>query len=154
MRDDEAPPLIDALPDAERLLADLMVVLCVKPGRTCAQSDVMMARLRPGGIFELLTSSAWARALGYRPEELVGKSLGELMALEKPAAGEIVAALLDTSAVEPLDIPLRCKDDRRKCFRFHRRFDPHGQSIFVVADELPVTRDSAAKRTRRVDPHG
>lgn len=135
MRYEEAP-LIDAMPEAKRPLADLMVVLCLKPGRTCAQSDVMMARLRPGGIFELLTSGAWTRALGYRPEELSGKSLGELMPLEKPAAREIVAALLDTSAPEPLDVPLRCKDDRRKCFRFHRRFDPHGQSIFVVADEL------------------
>ena len=114
-----------------------VVVLCLKAGRTCTQSDVMMARLRPGGIFELLTSGAWARALGYTPEELTGKSLGELMPLETAAAGEIVTALLDTSAVAPLDVPLRCKDEQRKYFRFHRRFDPYGPSIFVVADELP-----------------
>jgi len=134
-----ASPVIETLPGAERMLADLMVVLCLKPGRTAAQSDVMMARLRPGGIFELLTSGAWARTLGYLPEELSGKSLGELMPLEKPEAGAVVAALLDTSAVEPLDVTLLCKDAARKCFRFHRRFDPHGQSIFVVADELPAT---------------
>jgi PAS domain-containing protein len=142
MFEEQAPPPIDAMPDAKRPAADLMVVLCLNPRKTCAQSEVLMARLRPCGIFELLTSSAWAHALGYhRPEELRGKSLGELMPLDKPAAGEIVAALLDTSAVEPLDVPLRCKDDRRKYFRFHRRFDAHGQSIFVVADELPVARD-------------
>ena len=66
-----------------------------------------------------------------------GKSLGELMPLEKPAAGAVVAALLDTDAAGPLDVTLRCKDERRKCLRFHRRFDPYVQSIFVIADELP-----------------
>jgi hypothetical protein len=120
------------------MLADLKLVLCRKPGRTAAQSQVMMARLRPGGIFELLTSGAWARALGYLPEELSGKSLRELLPLEKPAAGAVVAALLDPADTGPLDITLRCKDERRKFFRFHRRFDPHGQSIFLVADELPA----------------
>jgi PAS domain-containing protein len=134
----DAQPVISAVPDAKRTVADLMVVLCLKPGRTAAQSDVMMARLRLSGIFELLTAPAWGRALGYLPGELSGKSLGDLMPLEKPAAGAVVAALLDKDAVEPLDVVLRCKDERRKCFRFHRRFDPYGQSIFVVADELPM----------------
>ena len=56
------------------------------------QSDVMLARLPPSGMFELLNGTAWARALGYLPKELSGKSLGELLALESGAAGEIVAA--------------------------------------------------------------
>ena len=129
---------MDTLPAAKRMLADLLVVLCLHPGRTCAESDVMMARLRPGGIFELLTSGAWARALGYPPAELSGKSLRELIPLETPAAAAIVNALLDTAGAEPLDVTLRCKDERRKYFRFHRRFDPYGQSIFIVADELPA----------------
>ena len=130
--------MIDTIPGTKRMLADLLVVLCLNPGRTCAESDVMMARLRPGGIFELLTSAAWARALGYPPAELSGKSLRELIALETPAAAAVVSALLDTTGAEPLDVTLRCKDERRKYFRFHRRFDPYGQSVFVVADELPA----------------
>lgn len=135
-----ASPVIGTLPAAKRMLADLLVVLCIHPGRTCAESEVMMARLRPGGIFELLTAGAWARTLGYPLAELSGKSLRELMALETPAAAAVVSALLDTAAgAEPLDVALRCKDQRRKYFRFHRRFDPYGPSIFVVADELPAT---------------
>lgn len=118
------------------LPADLMLVLCSKPGKTAAQSDVMLARMHPAGIFELLTAGAWARALGYAPEELSGRSLRELVALEKSATATLVTALLDTSAAEPTDVTLRCKDERRKYFRFHRRFDPHGESIFVFADEL------------------
>ena len=116
--------------------ADLIVALCAKPGTAAAQSEVLLARLRPEGIFELLTAGAWARTLGYRPEELSGRSLCELMPLEKSATAAIVTALLDTSAAHPLDVTLRCKDERRKYFRFHRRFDPHGESIFLVADEL------------------
>ena len=89
-----------------------MLVLCLRPGIVCEESEVMMARLRPGGIFELLTSAAWASALGYLPVELSGKSLREMMPLDQRAAGKVLAALLDTSAVEPLVVTLSCKDDR------------------------------------------
>ena len=53
----------------------------------------MLARVRPSGLFELLSADAWARALGYRPEELSGKPLRKLVH-EKPATCELVAALL------------------------------------------------------------
>lgn len=123
-----------------RLLADLVLVLCLSPGKACTESGVMMARVQPGGLFELLSAEAWARALGYAPDELSGKSLRELMLLEAPAAGQLVAALLDNQDAEPLDVTLRCKDERRKCFRFHRRFDPYQDAIYLVADELPADR--------------
>ena len=121
-------------------VADLKVVLCRKPGKSSAQSEVMMARLRPGGLFELLSAAAWARALGYPSEELCRKSLRELIALEAPAASAVVAALLDTAHAEPLDVTLRCNGERRRCFRFHRRFDPQAQSIYFVIDEIPMAR--------------
>jgi hypothetical protein len=123
-----------------RLLADLVLVLCASPGRTCTESDVMMARVRPSGLFELLSAAAWARALGYKPDELSGKSLRELMQLETPAAGELVAALLDEKDAQPLDVTLRCKDEQPKRFRFYRRFDPYQDAMYVVADELPEGR--------------
>jgi PAS domain S-box-containing protein len=100
----------------------------------------MLARVRRSGKFELLTAAAWARALGYLPEELSGKSLRELMQLEKRAAGEVVAALLDEEDVRPLEVTLRCKDGRRKCFRVYRRVDPYEQTVFVVADDVSEER--------------
>ena len=121
-----------------RLLADLVLVLCLSPGKACTDSGVMMACVRPSGLFELLSVEAWARALGYAPDELSGKSLREL--IEKPAAGRVVSALLDHEDAQPLDITLRCKDERRKHFRFHRRFDPYQDAMYVVADELPESR--------------
>jgi PAS domain S-box-containing protein len=126
-----------------RLLRDLVLVLCSSPGRTCEKSGLMLARVRPSGIFELLSAAAWARTLGYTPDELVGKALSELMPLENPAAGELVAALLDKKDVRPLEVTLRCKDERRKSFRFHRRFDPYQEAIYVVADEVAVARPDA-----------
>lgn len=121
---------------AKRVSADLLLVTCLRPGRTCVQSELLMARLGRGGTFELLSPAAWARALGYPPEELSGKYLRELMPLEMRAAGEVVADLLDPHAEAPIDVPLRCKDERRKYFRFYRRFDDRAEVIFVIADEL------------------
>jgi len=124
-----------------RLSRDLILVPCASPGKTCETSKVMMARVQPTGIFELLSAAAWARALGYALDELSGKSLCELMPIENPAAGEIVAALLNRKDVKSLAVTLRCKDQRRKFFRFHRRFDPHQNAMYVVADE--VSKDPA-----------
>lgn len=121
-----------------RLLSDLVMVLSASPGKACMESDVMMARVRPGGLFELLSADAWARALGYAPDELCGKSLRELIA--KPADAQALGALLDPEDAQPLDITLRCKDARRKHFRLHRRFDPYQDVTYIVADELPEVR--------------
>ena len=123
-----------------RTLADLMLVLTMSPGAMSGQTMVMLARVRPNGLFELLSVPAWTRALGYRPLELSGSSLRRLMQLEKPAADNVVAALLDESDAQPLEVTLRCKDERRKRFRLHRRFDPYDNTVFVVADELPEER--------------
>lgn len=120
-----------------RLSRDLILVPCASPGKTCEASELMMARVQPSGIFELLSPAAWARTLGYALDELRGKSLWELMPLEKRAADEVVDVLLDEKNVQSLlQVTLRCKDERRKYFRFHRRFDPYGDAIYVIADEV------------------
>jgi hypothetical protein len=116
-------------------LRDLVLVLGASPGTARSASGVMMARVRPSGLFELLSAEAWVSALGYAPEELSGKPLCQL--LEKAAADRVVSALLDEEVAQPLDITLRCKDERRKSFRFYRRFDSYEGAIYVVADELP-----------------
>jgi len=118
---------------------DLMVVVCVTPGKTCAWSHLMLARILPGGAFEIRSAGAWADALGYLPGEISGKFLRELMPLERPTPSELVASLLGADS-PPLDVTLRCKDRRRKRFRFHRRFDPYDGATFVLADELPEER--------------
>jgi hypothetical protein len=100
----------------------------------------MLARVSQGGIFELLSAAAWVRTLGYAPDELSGKSLRDLMQLEKSKADQVVAALLDKEDAQPLDITLRCKNKRHKSFRFHRRFDAYQDAMYVVADELPEGR--------------
>jgi len=123
-----------------RLTADLILVLSLSPGKMCRQSNVMLARIRSSGTFELLTAAAWADALGYLPDELSGKSLRQLLQLEKGAAGKFVAALLDDEDIRPLEVTLRCKDERRKCFRLYRQFDPYEQAVFVVADEISEER--------------
>jgi PAS domain-containing protein len=113
-----------------------MMVVCASPGNTCARSGLMLARIRPGGAFELLSAAAWAHVLGYSPQELSGKWLRELMPPDKPAASEVTAALLGEQESPPMEVTLRCKDERRKSFRLHRRFDPYDRAVFVLADEV------------------
>ena len=96
----------------------------------------MLARIRPGGAFELLSAAAWARVLGYSPQELSGKWLHDLMPLDSPPASEVAAALLDEQDSPPMELTLRCKDERRKSFRLHRRLDPYDRAMFVLADEV------------------
>src|SRR5690349_21132876 len=115
-----------------QLLADLVLALSTSPGRACAQTGVLIARVR-GGALELLSAAAWARALGYAPEELSGKSLRELMPIEHSAARRVLAALLDERHARSLEVTLRCKDERRKSFRLHRRYDPWQDTMYLVA---------------------
>jgi PAS domain-containing protein len=122
---------------------NLVLVLCERPGRACAESALMLARIRRSGLFELLTAAVWARTLGYRPVELSGRALGELLH-GKPDAAELVAALLDErDDRRPLEITLQCKDQRRKRFRLHRRIDPYERDVFVLAEEIPAALPSA-----------
>jgi PAS domain-containing protein len=130
------------------LVADLILVLSASPGKTRRQSRVMLARVRRSGTFELLTAAAWAGALGYQPDELSGRSLRQLLQLEKGAAGKFVAALLDEEDIRPLEVTLRCKDERRKCFRLYRRFDPHTQAVYVLADEVSEERPELLRACR------
>lgn len=125
----------NASPGPLRVIADLILVLCASPSRACAESGLMLARARRSGVLELLSADAWSRALGYRPEELSGKPLRELVH-GQPATRELVAALLDEADTQPLEVTLRCKDEQRKCFRLHRRFDPYDRTVTLLADEL------------------
>ena len=104
----------------------------------------MLARVLPGGVFELLSTAAWARALGYLPQELSGKWLHELMPLEALATGDLVATLLGETDAQPLEVTLLCKDERRKSYRLHRRFDPYDHAMFVLADEVCALQDGPA----------
>jgi len=137
------PPTLSYRSPMMRLLRDLILVPCASPGKTCETTEVMMARVRPTGIFELLSPAAWAHGLGYTLHELSGKSLSELMPVEKPAAGELVAALLDKKGFQSLRVTLCCKDQRRKSFRLHRRFDPYQDAMYVVADEVSLAPPDA-----------
>lgn len=129
-----------------RSRVDLVLVAAAR-GKERTQSGIMLARIRAGrASFELLSAAAWARALGYATEELSGKPLGELMALDTPAAQELCAALLDEKDAPPLDVTLRCKDRRRKVFRFHRRVDPYGEAIYVLAEELAFAAEQTGAR--------
>ncbi len=131
--------------------ADLVLVRSPGLGKSCEQLPVLLARVRPSGTFELLTTGAWARALGYPPAELFATSLRELLQLDAAAASRVVAALLDASDDQPLEVTLRCGDGQAKSFRFHRRYDSHGQAMFILADELECAAEQTARAPASYD---
>ena len=110
----------------------------------------MLARVRPGGEFELLTSAAWVAALGYTPEELTGKPLRDLMQLASPVAGEVLSLLVDQAAPQPLEVKLLCKDKRLRSFRLHRQFDAYDEALFMVVEEL--AQETAEPRRASASP--
>lgn len=131
--------------------ADLVLVRSLGLGKSCEQMPVLLARVRRSGFFEILTTGAWARALGYRPEELLTMSLRELMQVSVAAARGVVAALLDGGNDKPLEVALRCKDGQSKSFRFHRRYDPYEQAMFILADELECAAEQTARASATYD---
>jgi PAS domain S-box-containing protein len=96
------------------------------------RSNVLLARASPDGVLELLTAG-WEKLLGYRREELSGKTLRQLIKSGAPA--DAVAAILDHHNMAPVELTLRCRDGEPAHLRLHRRFDEYGQKMFIVAEE-------------------
>lgn len=107
----------------------------------------LLARAWAGGNFELL-SPAW-NVLGYPAEELAGRCVGELVALEPDAARTAVRSLLSEGSW--LEFGLRCKDGREIRYHWSRHFDDFTTSMFIVGDVLRAARTrGAAQRGRAV----
>ncbi|TAK82612.1 MAG: hypothetical protein EPO20_21370 [Betaproteobacteria bacterium] len=96
----------------------------------------LLARAWASGNFELL-SPAWSM-LGYSTEELAGRCVGELIALEPAAARAAVRSLLNEGSW--LEFGLRCKDGREIRVHWSRHFDDFTTSLFIVGDVLRAAR--------------
>jgi hypothetical protein len=57
------------------------------------------------------------------------------MWLGKTAAAEAVAAILDERDMGPVDLTVRSRAGKAKCFRLHRRLDTYAHKMFIVAEE-------------------
>jgi PAS domain-containing protein len=112
--------------------SDFTIAVHVSAGDTYEWSNVLLARVSPDGLLELLTA-AWERLLGYGRREFTGKTLRQLMRPGERA--DVVAAILDHHNMEPVDLTLLCRDGRPKHLRLHRRFDEYGHKMFIVAEE-------------------
>jgi hypothetical protein len=115
-------------------LTDLDLALPLSQGDTYEWSKIMLARANFDGTLELLTA-AWGRALGYGREELKRKTLGDLMCCGAPATTATVAHILDEHDANSVKVTLHCRDGRGKNFDLHRRHDPHGHKVYLMAEE-------------------
>jgi len=81
-------------------------------------------------------NSAWAKILGYSPQELLDRPLRELMRHGSPVAASLMSRLLVQDDFEPMEFGLRCKDGSCKWFVWHRRFDPERQAAYIAGHDI------------------
>jgi PAS domain-containing protein len=113
---------------------ELRLSVPVAPGGIYENSSVLLARAHSSGTLELLTS-AWEKLLGYVGQELAGKKLSHFLRTNSPVA--TVAAILDEHTPDPLELTVSCRAGRMKNLRLYRRFDPQGDIVYIVAEEMP-----------------
>jgi PAS domain S-box-containing protein len=94
----------------------------------------LLARAWADGTFEMV-NPAWDR-LGYSDEELAGRCVGELIALEPDAARGAVKGLLTEGG--SIEFALRCKDGREVNFHWNCQFDDFSTSMFIIGERLPA----------------
>ena len=116
-------------------------------------SKVLLATADFDGTLQLLTSG-WERALGYRRDELVTKTLGALMGSDGRSVAAAAAAILDRLSMRAVGLSVRCRNGLRKSFRLHRHYDQHERMMYLVAEETSAdrrhaTRDCAERRGNR-----
>lgn len=97
-------------------------------------SRVLLAKAGLDGSLQLLTCG-WEQTLGYRPEELRGKTLLQLMGSDQRGTAAAVAAILDDRDMRPVQVKLRCKDGLAKGLRLHRHYDHQERTMYIVAEE-------------------
>ena len=94
----------------------------------------LLARAWPDGSFELL-NPAW-EALGYSDDELAGRRIDELVALEPQAARAAVKSLLTEGG--SIAFGLLCRDGREMGYQWNRQFDDFTSSMFIIGDGFAV----------------
>jgi hypothetical protein len=126
----------------------------VQPG--FERLSCLLARVWADGTFELV-SPGWD-GLGYSNQQLVGRSLCELIALEPDAACAVVEALLTEG--RSMQFPLRRRNGGELKLHWNRQFDDFTTSLFIVAQEMPAVFPagpklvSAGARSRVANPPG
>lgn len=116
------------------MLQDFRFGFHANPGATYSSSRVLLARAHFNGLLELLTQ-AWEGELGYSRRELKGKTLGQLLwSKDGKGTRAAIAAILEESHSNPVEIDVRDRDGRRRHLRLHRMFDPAGGKIYIVAE--------------------
>jgi hypothetical protein len=113
----------------------------------------LLARVWSNGNFELL-SPAWD-VLGYTDEELIGRRICELLALEPRASRAAIASLLSEGGA--VAFGLWCKDGYEVNYHWNRHFDDFTTSMFIIGDVIRPTRSRvpgpAPQRARALPFH-
>ncbi len=82
-------------------------------------------------------NSAWEKALGYPPQDLLERPLRELKRQSEHAeAAALVDRLLAEDGFDPFELALRRRDGTCRWFLWHRRLDQERQAIFIAGYDI------------------
>ncbi|TAK81291.1 MAG: hypothetical protein EPO20_24615 [Betaproteobacteria bacterium] len=94
----------------------------------------------------------WMNVLGYSAEELAGRCVCELIALEPDAARAAVKSLLTEGGA--LEFGLVCKDGHEMRYHWNRQFDDFTSSMFIMGERLPARSRTRAALPGAAAPRG
>jgi PAS domain S-box-containing protein len=104
------------------------------------QSPALLAIIASDFKLKIL-NAAWEKALGFRREQLVDRSLREFVdSNEHPAVIRLLNPRSTAIKFEPLEFSLRCKDGTYRCFEWQRRPVPTDEAMFVVGSDITKRR--------------
>ena len=103
---------------------------------TFQDSPHLLAVVALDGTFKVVNET-WSRALGYRPEDLIGHHLSSLVDDQDRAK---VLKLINPRLVEsepgPFDLTLKCKDRSYRAFEWERRRVAAEDAMFIAGKDV------------------
>lgn len=88
-----------------------------------------------------IVNSSWERALGYRREMLLEKSLIRLVDQNEHAKVlTLVNARLAAVESRPIEFSLRCRDGSYKCFAWERRPARDSEGTFIAGRDITARK--------------
>jgi PAS domain S-box-containing protein len=105
-------------------------------GQAFNDSPFLLGMVDLSGVLKVVNAS-WEKALGYRPDEMVGRPLSKFA---DDGDRAIVLKLLNPRILEkepgPIELALRCKDGSYRAFLWDRRRVVGEQSMFITGKDI------------------
>lgn len=104
--------------------------------RSFHESADLLGVVTSEGVLKVV-NVAWAKALGFHQDELVGRPFFKLVDdNDRATALRLINPRLAIPGAPVIELPLRCKDLSYRSFLWNRRYIPSEQTIFLTGRDI------------------